>query len=74
MFPKNAHVLLIDSDPTSRQDLTDPLINYSYHVTQARDAREGMEQIYQSSPDLILLARKLPDMDGHASSAKSAVR
>ncbi len=64
MYPKNAHILLIDSDPASQQDLTDPLIKNDYHVSHARSAREGMEKIYQSSPDVILLARKLPDMDG----------
>ena len=64
MYPKNAHILLIDSDPASQQDLIDPLIKNDYHLSHARDAREGMEQIYQSSPDVILLARKLPDMDG----------
>jgi EAL domain-containing protein (putative c-di-GMP-specific phosphodiesterase class I)/CheY-like chemotaxis protein len=64
MYPKNAHILLIDSDPASQQDLTDPLIKNEYHVSHARSAREGMEKIYQSPPDMILLARKLPDMDG----------
>ena len=64
MYPKNAHILLIDSDPASQADLTDPLIKNDYHVSHARSAREGMEKIYQSPPDLILLARKLPDMDG----------
>lgn len=64
MVPKNAHVLLIDSDPASQKTLIDPLIKNDYHVSHARSAREGMEKIYQSSPDLILLARKLPDMDG----------
>jgi len=64
MYPKNAHILLIDSDPAAQQDLTDPLIKNDYHVSHARGAREGMEKIYQSSPDVILLARRLPDMDG----------
>jgi len=64
MFPKNAHILLIDADPVSSETLADPLNERDYHVTHTRSAREGMDQIYQSSPDLILLARKLPDMDG----------
>jgi EAL domain-containing protein (putative c-di-GMP-specific phosphodiesterase class I)/CheY-like chemotaxis protein len=64
MHPKNAHILLIDSDPTSRQDLRDPLATNDYRVTHARSAREGMEKIYQAPPDVILLARNLPDMDG----------
>ncbi len=64
MYPKNAHILLIDSDPASQQDLADPLIKNDYLVSHARGAREGMEKIYESCPDVILLARKLPDMDG----------
>jgi diguanylate cyclase (GGDEF)-like protein len=64
MFPKNAHILLIDADPASRETLADPLSKRDYHVTHTQSAREGMDKIYQSSPDLILLARKLPDMDG----------
>jgi DNA-binding response OmpR family regulator len=64
MFPKNAHILLIDADPASRGTLADPLSKRDYHVTHTQSAREGMDKIYQSSPDLILLARKLPDMDG----------
>ncbi len=64
MFPRNAHILLIDNDPTSRQELTDPLARYGYDVTHVDSAREGMEKIFQASPDVILLARRLPDMDG----------
>ncbi len=64
MYPRNAHILLIDSDPTSRQELTNPLIRCDYQVSHVGSAREGMEKIFQSSPDVILLARKLPDMDG----------
>jgi diguanylate cyclase (GGDEF)-like protein len=64
MVPKNVHVLLIDSDPASRQTLLDPLIKSEYRVSHAQSARDGMERIYQGSPDVILLARTLPDMDG----------
>jgi diguanylate cyclase (GGDEF)-like protein len=64
MFPKNAYILLIDSDPAAPRTLADPLRQCDYQVVHTRSAREGMEKIYESSPDLILLARRLPDMDG----------
>ena len=64
MFPKNAYILLIDSDPESPRTLVDPLRQRNYQVVHTWSAREGMEKIFQSSPDLILLTRRLPDMNG----------
>ncbi len=65
MNPGRPHILLIDDDlPSVVDDLLLSLRSRGYRATHARTAREGLEAIYRSSPDLILLGRRLPDIDG----------
>jgi diguanylate cyclase (GGDEF)-like protein len=64
MHGNSIRVLLIDRTPESLNTISDPLKQRGYTVVQVPTAREGLERIYLDSPDVILLARDLPDMDG----------
>ena len=63
-YRNRAHLLLIDHDPASVRQLSEPLGKRGYHVLRVESAREGLGKIYHYPPDLILLGRDLSDMDG----------
>jgi CheY-like chemotaxis protein len=48
-------ILIIDDDPDITEAMTVVLANRGYAVTSARDGTEGMEQLKQVRPDLIIL-------------------
>ena len=62
---KPASVLVIDDDPQIRQLIARLLQPAGYRVEEAGSAREGMEKLRTSPPDLILLDMQLPDRSGH---------
>ena len=48
-------ILIIDDDPDITEAMTVVLENRGYEVRSARDGSEGMEQLKQAKPDLIIL-------------------
>jgi CheY-like chemotaxis protein len=48
-------ILIIDDDPDITEAMTVVLENRGYEVRGARDGTEGMEQLNQARPDLIIL-------------------
>ena len=48
-------ILIIDDDPDITEAMSVVLENRGYEVRSARDGSEGMEQLKQSKPDLIIL-------------------
>jgi two-component system alkaline phosphatase synthesis response regulator PhoP len=48
-------ILIIDDDPDITEAMTVVLANRGYEVLSARDGSEGMEQLKQARPDLIIL-------------------
>jgi len=64
MVPKLTQVLLIDEDPASFARIVAPLNGRGYKVAWVRSARDGLDAIYSDAPDLVLIARELPDVDG----------
>lgn len=48
-------ILIIDDDPDITEAMTVVLENRGYDVRNARDSSEGMEQLKQARPDLIIL-------------------
>lgn len=48
-------ILIIDDDPDITEAMTVVLENRGYEVHSARDGAEGMEQLQQARPDLIIL-------------------
>jgi CheY-like chemotaxis protein len=48
-------ILIIDDDPDITEAMSVVLENRGYEVRSARDGSEGMEQLKQAKPDLIIL-------------------
>ena len=59
-----AHILIIDDDPQFRQMLVTMLQADNHRVSQAGDGEEGLRQVAQSSPDLIITDILMPKVDG----------
>jgi len=59
-----SQILLIDGSPPALEEIVAPLNGLGYRVTHRGDARSGLEEIYRMAPDMILIRRDLPDIDG----------
>jgi len=57
-------VLIIDDDPLIRKTLLAHLSRQGFDVQQAEDGEEGIKKFQDSSPELVLLDVRLPDVDG----------
>ena len=58
-------ILLVEDEDSLRKVLRDLLEMEGYHVVEARDGAEAMEQVDRHTPDLVLLDLNLPNVDGH---------
>jgi two-component system OmpR family response regulator len=59
------NILLVDDDPDIRRIAALSLDRIGgFHVTLAANAKEALEQVTRSLPDLILLDVSMPDVDG----------
>lgn len=63
---ESSRLLLIDDDPLVRSLAADALRAMGFLVNEAADAEDGLQQIEQDRPDLVLLDVILPGMDGYA--------
>jgi len=61
---KKARVLIIDDDPVLRRLFSSLLGNAGYEVLDAPDADQGQELAGRLQPDLILMDKNLPGIDG----------
>ncbi|MBI5887710.1 MAG: sigma-54-dependent Fis family transcriptional regulator [Deltaproteobacteria bacterium] len=57
-------ILVVDDNKDTCRILSDILESEGYRVATANDARTAIKGFEQELPDLVLLDRKLPDMDG----------
>jgi two-component system KDP operon response regulator KdpE len=57
-------ILVIDDDPSLIALLYHSLTDEGYEVYKAHDGQEGLRQIYNRQPDLIILDILMPKMDG----------
>lgn len=57
-------VLVIDDEPQIRRFLRISLTSQGFQVLEAATGREGLAQLREGVPDLVLLDLGLPDMDG----------
>jgi PAS domain S-box-containing protein len=64
LLTNGASVLIIDDDPTSREALTELLIEEGYDVSSAAGGEEGLESARENRPDLLLLDMMMPGIDG----------
>jgi CheY-like chemotaxis protein/anti-sigma regulatory factor (Ser/Thr protein kinase) len=59
-----SRVLLVEDDEAAREVMRRTLAELGYTVLEARNGREGLEQIAAGGADLILLDLMMPVMDG----------
>ena len=57
-------VLVVDDDASIRELLALALAEDGYAVAQAADGREALVQLDRSSPDLVILDWRMPELDG----------
>ena len=60
----NAHILIVDDNPTNLKLACDVLECEGYAVVKAGDAERALEILRDTIPDLILMDIALPGMDG----------
>ena len=60
----NPTLLIVDDEPLVRETLHDLLYGYDYTFAFASNGQEGLQQVEQVDPDLILLDVMMPSMDG----------
>jgi diguanylate cyclase (GGDEF)-like protein len=61
---KKLIILMVDANPEQFQKLTDLFKEHSYDLTLAKNGEQALEIIQSDPPDLIVMERVLPDMDG----------
>ncbi len=61
---RRARVLVVDDDDTSRRISVDLLLRMQLEVTSAEDGRVGLEKVFNSGFDLVLMDVRMPVMDG----------
>lgn len=59
-----ALVLVVDDETNLRQLTADLLVCNGYEVVQACHGKEGLAQLHEHSPDLVILDLNMPVMDG----------
>lgn len=59
-----ARVLIVVSDPAHRDSIDTLLRSVGYRTERAHDGRQGLELWRAARPDLVLLERDLPAVDG----------
>ena len=57
-------ILIIDDDPLIRKTLSSHLSKRSFEVSVAEDGEQGFQKFEESSPDIVILDIRLPDIDG----------
>ncbi|NDJ52037.1 MAG: response regulator [Chloroflexi bacterium] len=57
-------VMIVDDEPDNLEVLADVFAFHGAEVITARDGQEGLRQLENRQPDLILLDLSMPNMDG----------
>ena len=61
---KPSSVLVIDDESMMRLTISAYLEDSGFHVFEATDGREGVEQFMRHRPDIVLTDLRMPGMDG----------
>lgn len=60
-----ATILCVDDEPLLRDDIVEELEDEGYRVLQAGDGQEGLKQILEHRPDLVICDITMPRKDGY---------
>lgn len=58
-------ILVVDDEPSLQEMLKDILSLADFNVVTASDGKEGLDKVYETSPDLIILDCSMPVLDGY---------
>lgn len=61
-----ARILIIDDSSFQRGIIRKILLQAGYETIEAKNGRDGLQQVIDAVPDLILLDLVMPEMDGFA--------
>ena len=61
----HAKILVIDDDDTILMQVEQALEQHSYTPVCANDGESGIKKATEEQPDLIILDRRMPEMDGN---------
>ena len=61
-----ATILCIDDEAALREDIAEELVDEGYQVLHACDGHEGLKQILQHHPDLVICDITMPRKNGYA--------
>lgn len=65
-MPEQKTILVVDDDPIITMQVEQLLLQHNYTVLTAQNGQEGFNTAQEEQPDLILLDRRMPEMDGNA--------
>ncbi|HWN80744.1 MAG TPA: response regulator, partial [Candidatus Udaeobacter sp.] len=69
MSPRDTRVkpliLVIDGDSERRSSLADALRSAGHDIVTASEGAEGLHAFQESTPDLVILAEEMPELDGY---------
>lgn len=60
-----ATILCVDDEALLRDDIVEELVEEGYRVLQAGDGEEGLKQILQHKPDLVICDITMPRKNGY---------
>jgi two-component system cell cycle response regulator DivK len=63
-------ILIVDGNPTSRESLSEFLRSLGHDVAEAHTGLEALEKASTLQPDLIMMAVRLPGLNGDEVTAK----
>lgn len=61
---KPARILIVEKDEVLVAKIAEALTDEGYEVVVANDALDGLKNIYEAYPDLVIMARELPIVNG----------
>lgn len=67
---KKKSILIVDDDENFLEEAKDILSDNGYKVLTAANGREAKKLVKKNMPDVALLDKKLPDIDGHVLAAE----
>jgi DNA-binding response OmpR family regulator len=63
---RGASVLLVEDEDQLRRVMKDLLQREGYHVAEARDGIQALDEVDRFAPDVIILDLNLPGIDGYS--------
>lgn len=61
----DTRILVIEDEQTPRENITEIITHYGYHVTAAASGEEGVTLATRNTPDIIICDIMLPGIDGY---------